>query len=289
MSKHKIKVEALLESSKFIQIFKDSLMVVKLGGSALYDSEAKTSLISDICFLRAIGIRVVVVHGGGKEVSDMLLRLGMETKFINGYRYTSEADIGIVEMVLSGKVNKDLVSEISKGGFKAVGLSGKDGDMLTLERRILEDGTDLGYVGTVVHVDTKLILDLLEKAYVPVISSLGCGYDGETLNLNADEVASAIANELKAKKLIYLTDVDGIIIDSELCSELDLKESVELEIGGKITGGMIPKLDYSISSIRAGVEAVHIINGTSPHSILLELFTDQGVGTKITYTRRKRV
>ncbi|HMO18187.1 MAG TPA: acetylglutamate kinase [Oligoflexia bacterium] len=279
--------DAFIESLPYLKKFKDEVVIIKLGGSALSDSEIKRSMSLDISFLRAVGISVVIVHGGGKDVSKMLSKLGKETRFVGGYRYTSPEDADIVEMVLSGSVNKSIVSILTLSGCPAVGLSGKDSGLLSVEDLKGQDGEDLGNVGRIVETRPAILKLLLENAIVPVVSSIASSYDGRTMNINADELACAIAVSLDAKKLIYLSDVDGLILDGELVDELDLREAEVLIGDSRVTGGMIPKLEFSANALRKGVADVHLINGKTPHSVLLELFTERGIGTKLTYSRRK--
>lgn len=277
----------LIESLPYIRNFKDEIVVVKLGGSVLFDPELKKAMALDISFLRTVGISVVVVHGGGKDATQMLSALGRETRFVEGYRYTAPEDADIIEMVFSGKINKSVVSLLTLSGSPAVGLSGKDGGFLCVEDLKSSKGEDLGQVGRVVEVNPRLIHALLDQGYVPVISSIASSFDGRTMNINADEVASSISVALKAKKLIFLSDVDGLILGGEVVDELDLREAEDLLEDERISGGMLPKLEFSVEAIRRGVQDVHMINGSAPHSLLLELFTEDGVGTKFTYSRRK--
>ncbi len=280
--------DALIESLPYIQSFKDQTIVVKLGGSVLFDAELKKSIVLDLAYMRTVGISVVIVHGGGKEVTEMLTALGRESRFVGGYRYTEPEDAEIIEMVLSAKVNKSVVSLITMSGGQAVGISGKDGGLFYVEDFRGAKGESLGQVGRIINVNTRLISVLLGEGFTPVISSIGCAFDGRTMNINADEAASMLASALQARKLIYLSDVDGLMIDGACLDELDLREAEDLLTDERVTGGMIPKLEFCINAIRRGVEDVHMINGSTPHSILLELFTKKGIGTKFTYSRRRR-
>jgi acetylglutamate kinase len=279
--------DALIESLPYIQNFKDAVVVVKLGGSVLVDPELKKAIVLDLSFLRTVGISVVVVHGGGKEITEMLSLLGRDTHFVGGYRYTAPEDADIIEMVLSGKINKSVVSLITLSGGQAVGLSGKDGGIFCTEYRKGPKGESLGQVGRVVDVNTRLISVLLKDGFIPVVSCIGCSFDGKTMNINADEAASTLASALNARKLIYLSDVDGLLLDGTCVDELDLREAEDLLDDERISGGMIPKLEFCIDAIRKGVKDVHMINGSLTHSLLLELFTNKGIGTKFTYSRRK--
>ena len=280
--------DVLIESFPYIQKFRDKLIVVKLGGSVLYESESKLQVAQDLCFLREVGVSVVVVHGGGKDVTKALEDARRPTNFISGYRYTAKEDIDLIEMVLSGKVCKELVSYIGQAGGEAVGLSGKDGGMLKLEKLLGKGGEDLGEVGRIIGVNSQLLEILTMSQFIPVVSSIGAFFDGQTANINADEVASCIATEMEAYKLIYLSDVDGLLIDDQLVKEADLREAEEFLSSDNISGGMIPKLEFTVEALKRGVSDVHFINGSVPHSILIELFTDKGIGTKFSYSRRKK-
>jgi acetylglutamate kinase len=280
--------DALIESLPYIQSFKDDIVVVKLGGSVLFDPELKKSIVLDLAYLRTVGISVVIVHGGGKEVTEMLNALGRETRFVGGYRYTAPEDADIIEMVLSGKVNKSVVSLITTSGGQAAGISGKDGGLFCVEDLHGPGGESLGQVGRVVDVNPRIITTLLNDGFIPVVSSIACAFDGRTMNVNADEAASVLASALSSRKLIYLSDVDGLMLDGECVDELDLREAENLLDDERVTGGMIPKLEFCIDAIRNGVKDVHMINGSTPHSILFELFTKKGIGTKFTYSRRKK-
>lgn len=279
--------DTLIESLPYIRNFKDEVIVIKLGGSVLADPQLKKAMALDISFLRTVGISVVIVHGGGKDITEMLNRLGRETHFIAGYRHTPPEDADIIEMVLSGSVNKSVVSLLTLSGCPAAGLSGKDAGMVSVDYLKGPNGEDLGNVGRVVDVRPYLITTLLEHDIVPVISCIASSYDGRTMNVNADEMACSIAVALNARKLLYLSDVDGLLLDGSLVDEVDLREAEALLDDSRITGGMIPKLEFSTEALRKGVEDVHMINGGTPHSVLLELFTEKGIGTKLTYSRRK--
>ena len=248
----------------------------------------KSLFASDITLLKYVGINPIVVHGGGKEISRWMEKVGKESTFVDGLRVTDEETMEITEMVLSGKINSEVVSLINQAGGKAVGLSGKDGNLFTARKIREGEEAPLGFVGEIDVTNTSIIGTLIRDGFIPVISSIGESIEGETLNLNADYAASGVAGALNAKKLIYLTDVDGIKADGSLVSELDLREAEELMSHEDIQGGMKPKLKCSIDAIKEKVEHVHIINGTRDHSVLLELFTDSGVGTKISYSKRPR-
>ncbi len=283
------RVETLLEALPYIRLFSGKTVVIKYGGAAMSSADLKDEFATDIALLRYVGIRPIIVHGGGGEVSSFMGRLNMPVKFVDGLRVTDEAAMEVAKMVLVGKVNKEIVALVNQKGARAVGLCGDDG--LLLEARRLErrgsDGAllDLGLVGEVVRVNTDL-LNLLESEYVPVVASVGSGPDGESYNINADTVAAALAAALQAEKLVFLTDVAGLYADFEdensLISECFAHEVRALMESGTISRGMLPKLEAVLSALDAGVRAAHIIDGRVAHSILLEILTeDSGVGTMI--------
>ncbi len=283
------RVEILLEALPYIRLFSGSTMVIKYGGAAMRSADLKEEFATDVALLRYVGIRPIIVHGGGAEVSALMERLGQPVHFVGGLRVTDAAAMEVAKMVLVGKINKEIVGLISQKGALAVGLAGDDGRLIharKLERRDA-DGTllDLGQVGEVEKINTDL-LDLLERDYVPVVASVGIGADGESYNINADSVAAAIASALEAEKLIFLTDVGGLYRNLDdpdsLVSEGTPDEIRELAGSEQVSQGMIPKLEAVLDAVAAGVGAVHIIDGRVPHSVLLEVFTDHpGVGTKI--------
>jgi len=278
--------EILVEALPYIKRFHGETAVIKYGGSVLVDDELKESFAVDITLLKYVGINPIVVHGGGREITRWMQKLGKEPVFLNGLRVTDAEIMEITEMVLSGKINSELVSLINRHGGKAVGLSGKDANVFTARKMRPVDNQDLGFVGEIETTDVSLIKTLSDKGYIPVVSSVGESLHGETLNLNADYVAAGIASALQALKLIYLTDVDGIVLDGEVLPEFNLNEAEDLLTHPGITSGMIPKLECCVRAIKDNVSHVHIINGSILHSVLLEIFTDIGIGTKITYTKR---
>lgn len=282
------RVETLLEALPYIRLFNGKTVVIKYGGAAMSSADLKEEFATDIVLLRYVGIRPIIVHGGGSEVSSLMRRLDLPVKFIDGLRVTDEATIEVARMVLVGKINKEIVSLINRYGARAVGLGGDDGMLLVAEKllRKASDGSivDLGQVGEVVSVNTSL-LDLLGPDYVPVVASVGTGSAGESYNINADTVAAAIAGAIKAEKLIFLTDVAGLLSDVDdedslisECTATDLQSMVE---NGQVSRGMIPKVEAVLSALSRGVEAAHIIDGRVAHSVLLEILTDAGVGTKV--------
>jgi acetylglutamate kinase len=283
------RVETLLESLPYIRTFSGSTMVIKYGGAAMSSADLKDEFATDIAMLRFVGIRPIIVHGGGAEISSYMKRLNMPVKFVDGLRVTDAATMEVAKMVLVGKVNKEIVSLINSKGVAAVGLCGDDGLLLKAEPVVKKDSTgalvDLGQVGEVSEVNVQL-LTLLEADYVPVVASVGVGSDGKSYNINADTVAGALGAALNAEKVVFLTDVSGLLRDvsdeSSLVSECTVEEIEEMLEAGEVSEGMIPKLEAVITSVRGGVRAAHIIDGRVPHSVLLEIMTDDsGVGTKV--------
>ena len=277
------KAAVLVEALPYIQKFNRKVIVVKYGGSAMVDEQLKKSVISDVTLLKLVGFKPIIVHGGSKEISKWVGKVGKEAQFINGLRVTDEETMEIAEMVL-GRVNKSLVSMVEELGVKAVGISGKDGGLLKVKKKYA-DGKDIGYVGEITDVDPKILYDLMEKDFLPIICPVGLDDEFNTYNINADDAACAIARAVGANKLAFLTDIEGLYRDfedkSSLISEIKVKEAKELIAGGTIGGGMLPKLSNCIDAIEAGVSRVHIIDGRIPHSILMEIFSDRGVGTAI--------
>ncbi len=284
------KASVLIEALPYIQRFNRQIIVVKYGGSAMLDEELRQSVIEDVVLLKLVGFKPVIVHGGGKEISKWLTRSGVETKFYDGLRITDTDTLDVAEMVL-GKVNNELVSRAESLGIKAVGISGKDGNLLTAEKNE-PDGKDIGYVGKVTDVDPKIIYDLLDNDFLPVIYPIGKGADGQGYNINGDHAATAIAKALEANKLAYLTDIVGVCTDPKdpdtLISELYSDDAKKLIEDGTVKGGMIPKLENCIEAIEAGVKRVHILDGRIPHCLLLEIFTDKGIGTAIMNSNEKK-
>ena len=283
MQKYLEKAEVLIEALPYIQRFNRKIIVVKYGGSAMVDEELKRHVIEDVTLLKLCGFKPIIVHGGGKEISKWVGKVGKEPQFINGLRVTDEETMEIAEMVL-GRVNKSLVQLVESLGVRAIGISGKDGELLKVEKK-LSNGEDIGFVGDVKQVNAQILYDLLEKDFLPIICPIGMDDDYNTYNINADDAACAIARAVGANKLAFLTDIEGLYRDfedkSSLISEITVKEAKELIAGGTIGGGMLPKLSNCIDAIEAGVSRVHIIDGRIPHSILMEIFSDRGVGTAI--------
>lgn len=286
MEQDATKARTLTEALPYIRRFHQQTIVIKYGGSLLTDDAKTASFASDLALLKWVGIHPVVVHGGGNDISSLMKRLGKEPKFIEGLRYTDEETMEVTEMVLRGKINSRIVSVLQDAGAKAVGVSGKDAGLLTAEKIRSKEGKDLGSVGDVCDVDTSFLRLLMEQGYIPVISPIARSKDGETLNTNADNAAAALAAALKAAKLIYLTDVPGIMVGGNLLSTLDMIETERLVGHPDVTGGMIPKLDCILRAIRTGVRQVHIVSGKQDHAVLLEMFTDQGIGTLFVQEKR---
>ena len=277
------KAEVLIEALPYIQRFNRKIVVVKYGGSAMIDQELKENVIKDVVLLKLVGFKPIIVHGGGKEISRWVGKVGMEPRFINGLRVTDEATMELAEMVLA-KVNKELVTLVQSLGIKAVGISGKDGGLLQVEKKY-SDGQDIGYVGEVTQVNPKILYDLLEKDFLPIVFPVGTDEEFKTYNINADDAACAIAEALHAEKLAFLSDIEGVCRDvndpSTLISELHVHEAEKLISDGYVGGGMIPKIKNCIDAIENGVNRVHILDGRIPHSLLLEIFTNKGIGTAI--------
>lgn len=282
MQKYINKAKILIEALPYIKEFNGKIVVIKYGGSAMSDEMVKESIIEDIVLMKLVGFKVVIVHGGGKDISDMLERVNKVSEFYNGLRITDLETVEVVEMVLAGKVNKAIVQLIQNHDINAVGITGKDGKTLEVKKKEVI-GTDIGYVGEVTNVNTKLILSLLENDFVPVIAPIGTDENGVTYNINADYAASAIAGALSAEKLIFLTDVEGVLADiddkTSLISSISLEEIENYVQKGIISGGMIPKVECCAIGIEHGVKNVHILDGRVEHSLLLEIFTKSGVGT----------
>lgn len=290
MESYQNKAEVLIEALPYIQKFNRRIIVVKYGGSAMVDEELKRNVIKDVTLLKLVGFKPIIVHGGGKEISKWVQMSGKEPKFVNGLRVTDEATMEIAEMVL-GKVGKQLVSLVEELGVKAISISGKDGKMLTCKKK-LSKGEDIGYVGEVTNVDAKILYDLIEKDYLPIVSPIGMDENYHAYNINADDAACAIAREVNAEKLAFLTDIEGVYENPEdpdtLISELTIDDARKLMENGNIGGGMLPKLTNCIDAIENGVSRVHILDGRILHCLLLEIFTNKGIGTAIINNKAER-
>ena len=286
----KSKAEVLIEALPYIQRFNRRIIVVKYGGSAMLDEELKKSVIQDVTLLKLVGFKPIIVHGGGKEINKWVEKSGIDPVFVNGLRKTDAQTMEIAEMVL-GKVGKSLVSMVESLGVRAVSISGKDGGMLRVDKKYT-DGQDIGFVGDIKAVDPKILFDLLEKDFLPIVCPIGLDDDYQTYNINADDAACAIATAVKAEKLAFLTDIEGVRRDPEdpstLISELTLSEAQALLDSGYVVGGMLPKLNNCIHAIENGVSRVHILDGRLAHCLLLEIFTNRGIGTAILHDREEK-
>ena len=284
------KAQVLIEALPYIQRFNRKIIVVKYGGSAMIDEELKKHVIQDVTLLKLVGFKPIIVHGGGKEISRWVEKTGMQPEFVNGLRKTDAATMEIAEMVLN-KVNKSLVQMVEELGVNAIGISGKDGGLLRVEKKY-SDGQDIGYVGEITEVNPKILEDLLERDFLPIVCPIGMDANYETYNINADDAACAIAQAVQAEKLAFLTDIEGVYKDpadkSTLISELTVSEARELIADGFIGGGMLPKLNNCMEAIEKGVSRVHILDGRIAHCLLLEIFTNKGIGKAILDDKEKK-
>lgn len=284
------KAQVLNEALPYIQRFHGQIMVVKYGGSAMVDQELKKSVIRDVALLKLVGFKPIVVHGGGKEITKWVDKSGLQTRFVNGLRVTDEDTMEIAEMVLN-KINKGLVSMMEQLGVRAVGISGKDGTLLRVDKK-LSGGQDIGYVGEIKEVNTQILHTMLDNNFVPIICPVGSDDECHSYNINADDAACAIASAMGASKLAFLSDIEGVYQDpldkSTLISEMTIPEAEEFLKSGMAGGGMLPKLQNCIDAMKAGVSRVHILDGRIAHCLLLEFFTDRGVGTAIIGDREER-
>jgi len=283
MNKYLEKANVLIEALPYIQRFNRKIIVVKYGGSAMADEELKKKVIADVVLLKLVGFKPIIVHGGGKEISRWVQKVGMKPQFVNGLRVTDTDTMELAEMVLN-KVNKELVCHVQELGVKGAGISGKDGGLLKVKKRYA-DGEDIGFVGEITEVNPKILLDLIEKDFLPIVCPIGLDDEFNTYNINADDAACAIAKAVGAEKLAFLTDIEGVYRDkddpSTLISEITVSEAKELIGSGYIGGGMLPKLGNCIDAVENGVSRVHILDGRIPHFLLLEIFTNKGIGTAI--------
>ena len=280
------RAEILTQALPYIQNYYNKVVVVKYGGNAMINEERKMQVMEDIVLLSLIGVKVVLVHGGGPEISDMLGKIGKQSEFVDGLRVTDKETVEIVQMVLAGKVNKTLVNLLEVNGGKAMGISGMDGHLIEAEMK----DERLGYVGKITKINIEPIMDLLEKGYIPVVSTIGCDMQGNVYNINADTAASQIAGAMHAESLISMTDIAGILRDKEdpstLIPMIDIWDAAKLYGEGVISGGMIPKVECCIDAIRCGVKKVFILDGRIPHAILIEMLTDEGAGTMVVANKK---
>ena len=287
------KAGTLIEALPYIQEFYGKTIVIKYGGNAMINDDLKNKVMEDVSLMKYIGMRPVIVHGGGPDITQFLKKVGKQSDFISGLRVTDEETVEIAEMVLDGKVNSDIVNLLSHRGVRAVGLSGKDAGLIRASKKLAtvydgdghKESVDIGYVGQVDSIDAKILVDLIANDYIPVIAPIGVGEDGESYNINADYVAAEIAGALKAEKLLLLTDTEGVYKDFEdkdtFISSLTADEAREYIKNGVISGGMIPKIEACLKSLESGTNKIHIIDGRQPHSIILELLTSEGIGTQV--------
>ena len=290
MNQYLEKANVLIEALPYIQRFNRKVIVVKYGGNAMTDEALKQKVIQDVTLLKLVGFKPIIVHGGGKEISKWVGKIGKQPEFINGLRVTDAETMEVAEMVL-GKVNKSLVQLVESLGVRAIGISGKDGGLLKVEKKYSQ-GEDIGFVGEIKEVDAQILYDLLEKDFLPIVCPVGMDEEFQTYNINADDAACAIARAMKAEKLAFLTDIEGVYKDpkdpSTLISELPVEEAKKLIEEGYIGGGMLPKLNNCMDAIEHGVSRVHILDGRIPHCLLLEIFTNKGIGTAILQKEEKR-
>ena len=283
--KEQAKAEILIEAIPYVRKFAGETVVIKYGGSAMIDERLKKAVIKDVAMLKYLGLKPIIVHGGGKEITATLERMGKKTLFVDGLRVTDSETAKVAEMVLSGSIGKSLVENLESVGIRACGINGKDGHTLSARKKIDDKGRDLGFVGEIEKVDSTLINTLLEADFVPVISPVGVDSFSQTYNVNADYAASAIAGALNAQKLVFMTDVEGILRDKDdpksIIRKMNVREATELIADGTIKGGMIPKVECCLDAIEKGVKSVHVLDGRLPHSILLEIFTAEGIGTML--------
>ena len=284
--------EILVDALPFIREFFGKTIVVKYGGNAMINDDLKEKVMKDVALMKYVGIKPVIVHGGGPEITGFLKKVGKESSFVSGLRVTDEETVEIAEMVLDGKINSEIVNRLNRSGVRAVGLSGKDAGLISAKKKLatVYDGdekkrVDIGYVGEIVRVDTTLLQDLIERDYIPVVAPIGVGEDGESYNINADDVASALAGALKAEKLLLLTEIEGVYKDyndkSTFLSSIKAEEAKAYIKEGIISGGMIPKITACLNALANGAKKTHIIDGRLDHSIILEIFTSKGVGTQV--------
>jgi len=284
MKKYIDKIKTLMESFPYIKEFSGKTVVIKYGGNAMLNDNLKKSFARDMVLLKLVGVNPVIVHGGGPQIDEVLKQLGKTTEFKKGMRITDQETMGIVEMVLVGKVNKEIINNINLEGGKAVGLSGKDANLILAQKKFYSNeglDLDLGQVGSVKKINPQILQTLDQNKFIPVIAPIGVDAQGETYNINADTVAGKISEALKAEKLILLTDIEGVMIDDQLISSLEKEKIKDLIKNKKITGGMVPKVECCLEAIETGVNKTHIIDGRVEHAVLLEIFTDSGIGTEI--------
>ncbi len=278
--RNKILAEALIEALPYIEKFSGKIIVIKYGGSVMTDAELKVSFARDVALLKHLGLRIIIVHGGGNEITTLAEQLHIPTEFIAGRRITDEKIMDIVKMVLAGKLNKEIVCNLNRQNAKAIGLSGQDGNLLKCRKYFLETGEDIGWVGEIVNVQRDILLDILDDGFVPVIAPIGYDDEGNSYNINADSAAGSIAAAFPAEKLIYLSDVPGILLDGERVASLTQEKATAMIASGQISKGMIPKVNSAFDTLHQGVKKVHMLDGRILHSVLVEIYTTLGIGTQ---------
>lgn len=277
---NKILTDALIDALPYIQHFAGKVLVVKYGGSAMIDDTLKSSFAKDISLLKHLGMKIVIVHGGGKEISELAEKLNIHSEFVQGRRVTDEAMLNVVKMVLAGKVNKEIVCNLNRQNVNAVGISGQDGNLLKCRKHFLETGEDIGWVGEIIDVNTKILSDMLNDGFVPVIAPIGYDDEGHSYNINADSAAGSIAAAFPAEKLVYLSDVPGILLDGERVASITEDKANAMIASGQINKGMIPKVNSAFDTLHQGVHKVHMLDGRVEHSMLVEIYTTSGIGTQ---------
>ncbi len=270
---------ALIEALPYIQQFAGKIVVIKYGGSAMIDEALKKSFAKDVSLLQHLGLKIVIVHGGGREISELADKLQIESRFVQGRRVTDEKMLDVVKMVLAGKINKEIVCNLNRQNVKAIGISGQDGNLLKCRKHFLETGEDIGWVGEIIAVNTDILKDMLDDGFIPVIAPIGYDDDGNSYNVNADSAAGSIAAAFPSEKLIYLSDVPGLMLDGERIPRVSEERANAMIAAGQITAGMIPKVNSAFDTLHQGVKRVHMLDGRVEHSLLVEIYTDSGIGT----------
>jgi acetylglutamate kinase len=277
--------QALIEALPYIQKFAGATVVIKYGGAAMIDTALKASFAQDISLLWHLGLKLIIVHGGGNEITTLAEKLNIPSQFVEGRRVTDEQMLDIVKMVLAGKINKEIVCNLNRQNVNAIGISGQDGNLLKCRKYYLESGQDIGWVGEIIHVNTKILQDMLDDGIIPVITPLGYDDEGNSYNINADSASGGIAGALQAEKLIFISDVPGVLRGKELISSMTEEEANAMIASGEISKGMIPKVNSAFDTLHQGVNKVHIVDGHVLHALLLEIYTDSGIGTQFILQR----
>jgi acetylglutamate kinase len=278
-------IQALIEALPYIQQFAGATAVIKYGGAAMIDTTLKTSFAQDISLLRHLGLKIIVIHGGGKEITTLAEKLNIKSHFVSGRRVTDEQMLDVAKMVLAGKVNKEIVCNLNRQNVNAVGISGQDGNLLKCRKHYLENGQDIGWVGEIINVNTDILKRMLNDGIIPVIAPIGYDDEGNSYNINADSAAGAIAGAIPAEKLIFISDVSGVLREEKLISTITEEESIAMIASGEISKGMIPKVNSAFDTLHQGVKKVHMVDGRVLHSLLVEIYTDSGIGTQFVLQR----